>query len=83
MFDYIVCSDISRKPVLPAEVQLHKPDTDDDDVPEWSADDVLECAQTMMTLKKKIHERAKENIDAKQAKDKEYYDRKHADPKVN
>ena len=25
---------------------------------------------------------AKENIDAKQAKDKEYYHREHADPKV-
>ena len=77
------CS-ISRKPVLPVEVQLHKSqnDADDDDVLEWSADDVLKCAQQMMTLKKKINERAKENIDAKQAKDKEYYDRKHADPKV-
>ena len=69
---------------MPVEVQLHKPqsDADDDSVVEWSADDVLECAQNMMTLKKKIHERAKGNINAKQAKDKEYYDRKHADPKV-
>ena len=36
----------------------------------------------MVSLKTKIHEKAKKNTDAKQAKDREYHDCKHADPKV-
>lgn len=43
---------------------------------------MLDCAQQMISVKKKIYQKAKDNIDSKQAKDKEYYDRKHADPKV-
>ena len=35
-----------------------------------------------MEVKKTIHQKAKENIHHKQAKDKEYYDHKHANPKV-
>ena len=36
----------------------------------------------MMEVKKTVHQKAKENIHHKQAKDKEYYDHKHANPKV-
>ena len=71
---------------MPVEIQLRKAQSDtnytSDGILEWSEDEVLECAQKMVSMKKKIHQKAKENIDAKQAKDKEYYDHKHADPKV-
>ena len=52
---------------------------DTDEEIECSVDDVLDCAQQMNSVKKRIYQKAKDNIDSKQAKDK---DRKHADPKV-
>ena len=77
----------SRKPVLPVEIELRRARSDDisdenDEELEWSVDDVMDCAQQMISMKKRIYQKAKDNIDSKQAKDKEYYDRKHADPKV-
>lgn len=75
-----------RKPVLPVEVELRRArsdnTSDDAEELEWSVDDVLDCAQQMISVKKRIYQKAKNNIDLKQAKDKEYYDCKHADPKV-
>ena len=73
----------SSKAVLPVEMQFsnHACDSSPGEL-EWSADEVLECAQRMIDIKKTIHQKAKANIDVKQVKDKEYYDRKHAHPKV-
>ena len=68
---------------MPVEMQFRKTQCDSSHGElEWSAEEVLECAQRMVDIKKKIHQKAKENIDEQQVKDKEYYDRKHADPKV-
>ena len=42
----------------------------------YNASGILENAERMMEVKKTIHQKAKENIHHKQAKDKEYYDLK-------
>ena len=51
------------------EIQLHRAKCDaSDDELEWSANEVLECAQQMISLKRKIDQKAKDNI-----VDKEYH----------
>ena len=68
---------------MPVEMQFCKTQCDSSQGElEWSAEKVLEYAQRMVDVKKKIHQKAKENIDEQQVKDKEYYDMKHAHPKV-
>ena len=77
-----------RKPKLPIEMEFG---ADDEpiakelaagDPAEWDPTKLLEHAEMMTRLKDKIYEKAKVNIDEAQKKDKQYYDRKHADPKV-
>ena len=50
--------------------------------PEWDADTILQHAEAMATLKERMFDKAKSNIDRAQEKDKEYYDKKHSDPRV-
>ena len=61
--------------------QQSQSDSEDDEL-KCSASEILENADRMMEVKKTVHQKAKENIHHKQAKDKEYYDHKHANPKV-
>ena len=49
---------------------------------DWDAEEIIQQAQKMQQLKENIKERVKSNIDKAQEKDKLYYDRKHADPRV-
>jgi len=42
----------------------------------------MKHAESMSRLMKKMSEKAKENIDEAQRKDKKYYDLKHSHPKV-
>jgi len=48
----------------------------------WDTDIIMKHAESMSRLKKKMFEKAKENIDEAQRKDKKYYDLKHSHPKV-
>ena len=56
---------------------------EDDIETEWDTEDIVQQAQKMAELKHKIHAKAKLNIEAAQEKDKKYYDKKHANPKVS
>ena len=73
--------------MLPVEMEFlekERPLAEDisDTEHEWDTDDIVQQAEKMAELKQKIHAKAKVNIDHAQEKDKMYYDRKHADPKV-
>ena len=48
----------------------------------WDPDDIVQHASQMSRVKEAIYSKAKQNIDAAQKKDKEYYDKKHASPEV-
>ena len=65
----------------PTKEELN-PDDGDDDSFDWNPDILLRNARTMLTLKEAIHRKAGTNIKRAQEKDKCYYDKKHADPKV-
>ena len=71
--------------MLPIEMEFlanDRPLREDDIMAEWDTEDIVKQAEKMAKLKHKIHAKAKLNIDAAQEKDKMYYDKKHADPKV-
>ena len=71
--------------MLPIEMEFLAKDRtlrEDDIMAEWDTEDIVQQAAKMAKLKHKIHAKAKLNIDAAQEKDKMYYDKKHADPKV-
>lgn len=54
-----------------------------DDPFNWNPEKVLQHAQSMFNIKKKIQETARKNISEQQKKDKLYYDKKHFDLKVH
>ena len=54
---------------MPVEIELRRVQSDDtsddtDEEIECSVDDVLDCAQQMISVKKRIYQKAKDNIDA-------------------
>ena len=75
------------KPVLPVEMEFLERDRplQDDAVesPEWETHDIVQQAKKMAELKEKIYDKVESNIKNAQRKDKQYYDMKHANPKVN
>ena len=76
---------LSRKPKLPIEMDYQTKDDDltpGDDPLDWNPAVLLQHARRMFELKERIYEKAGTNIKKAQEKDKKYYDRKHADPKV-
>ena len=75
-----------RKPKLPIEVEMSEKQKDDeskDSVDCWDPDEIVQHALKMSKVKEAIYVKAKQNIDTAQKKDKEYYDKKHADPEVS
>lgn len=58
-------------------------DGSEDPVDCWDPDAIVQHALKMSKVKEAIYSKAKQNIDAAQKKDKEYYDMKHASPEVS
>ena len=73
----------SRKPKLAIDME-YMPDNQDafEKETDWDAEEIIQQAQEMQQLKENIKERVKSNIGQAQEKNKLYYDRKHANPRV-
>ena len=49
-------------------------------VKDWDPDEIVKHA-AKVSIKEKIYQKAGQNITRAQKKDKEYYDKKHSDPR--